>query len=165
MSAKSNNTVWHQFSVTRERREEPNGQRSAVMWFTGLSASGKSTIAHAVEGELHRMRCRTYVFDGDNVRHGLCSNLGFSDRDRHENIQRIGEMVRLFLDPGIIAFTASIPHRKDRERIRELVRPENSAEVYCRCPIETCEKRDTRAFISGHVVVRSRTAPGVSAPS
>src|SRR4030043_30858 len=96
----TNNVVWHQAAVTRERRESQNGHKSFILWFTGLSGSGKSTLAHAVEERLHRMGCRTFVFDGDNVRHGLCSDLGFSIENRTENIRRIGEMTKLFIEAG-----------------------------------------------------------------
>lgn len=144
---KENEVVWHHATVTRERREALNRHRSAVVWFTGLSGAGKSTIAHETEERLHRLGCRTYVFDGDNVRHGLCSDLGFSVPDRRENIRRIGEMVKLFLDAGVIALTAFIsPFRSDRERVRSLVGRENFIEIYCRCPVEVCESRDVKGF-------------------
>jgi adenylylsulfate kinase len=111
-----NNVVWHNATVTRARRERLNSHRSVAVWFTGLSGSGKSTLAHTVEERLHQLGCRTYVFDGDNVRHGLCSDLGFSDKDRDENIRRIGEMVKLYVDGGMIALAAFIsPFRKERQ--------------------------------------------------
>ncbi|GAB1392589.1 hypothetical protein MASR1M60_07520 [Rhodocyclaceae bacterium] len=117
----SSNTVWHHATVTRERRATQNGHRSAVVWFTGLSGSGKSTLAHAVEEELHQAGCRTFVLDGDNVRHGLCRNLGFSVEDRRENIRRIAEAAKLMTEAGVIAMTAFIsPFREDRERARSL---------------------------------------------
>ena len=100
---KSSNTVWHHATITRAHREKLNGHKSVALWFTGLSGSGKSTLAHAVEERLYFMACRTFVFDGDNVRHGLCSDLGFSPEDRRENIRRIGEMVKLFTEAGIIS--------------------------------------------------------------
>jgi adenylylsulfate kinase len=103
----SPNVVWHRATVTRERREQLNGHKSFVLWFTGLSGSGKSTLAHAVEEALHQRGIRTFVFDGDNVRHGLCSDLGFSERDRRENIRRIGEMTKLFVESGVVAMTTS----------------------------------------------------------
>ena len=116
MNDKSDNVVWHHATVTRERREKLNGHKSLVLWFTGLSGSGKSTIAHAVEEQLHQMGCRTFVFDGDNVRHGLCSDLGFGEEDRKENIRRIGEMTNLFVQAGVIAMTAFIsPFRSERD--------------------------------------------------
>ncbi|MCG7906593.1 MAG: adenylyl-sulfate kinase, partial [Candidatus Thiodiazotropha taylori] len=103
-----NNIVWHQATVTRERREQMNKHRAKLLWFTGLSGSGKSTLAHALEEELYQRGCRTYVFDGDNVRHGLCGDLGFSDADRTENIRRIAEMAKLFVEAGVISLTAFI---------------------------------------------------------
>lgn len=122
MNTKSSNTVWHHATVTRQRREQQNGHRSAVVWFTGLSGSGKSTLAHAVEEELHQANCRTFVLDGDNVRHGLCSNLGFSVEDRRENIRRIAETAKQMAEAVVITMTAFIsPFRDDRERVRGVV--------------------------------------------
>lgn len=139
------NITWHHAIVTRERHERQNGHRSAILWFTGLSGAGKSTIAHAVEERLHELGCRTFVFDGDNVRHGLCSDLGFSNEDRAENIRRIGEVAKLFVEAGTIALTAFIsPFRDDRDRVRNLVPPGDFLEIYCRCPIEVCESRDEK---------------------
>ena len=136
---KSSNTVWHQSTVTRGRRERLNCHRAMILWFTGLSGAGKSTLAHAVEEQLHQQRCRTFVFDGDNVRHGLCSNLGFSDEDRKENIRRIGEMSKLFVEAGVIALTAFIsPFREDRDRVRSLVPEGDFIEIYCKCTIAAC---------------------------
>ncbi len=118
----SKNVVWHNGFVTRKDREKLHKHKGAAVWFTGLSASGKSTIAHHLEKLLHDQGCSTYVFDGDNVRHSLCGDLTFSPEDRAENLRRIGEMVRLFVDAGIIAITAFIsPYRKDRRRIRSLL--------------------------------------------
>jgi adenylylsulfate kinase len=162
---KSSNVVWHNVTVTRERREKLNGHHSAVVWFTGLSGSGKSTVAHTVEEMLHQHGCRTYTFDGDNVRHGLCADLGFSEHDRHENIRRIGEMVKLFLDAGIIALTAFIsPMRGDRERVRQLVGPEHFIEVYCACPVEVCEHRDVKGLYRKARLGEIKNFTGISAP-
>ncbi|MBA3004665.1 MAG: adenylyl-sulfate kinase [Desulfurivibrio sp.] len=142
-----NNIIWHMATVTRQRREEANRHRSMALWFTGLSGAGKSTLAHAVEERLFSMGANTYVFDGDNVRHGLCRDLGFSREERSENIRRIAEMVKLFLDSGIIALTAFIsPFREDRQRVREILGPENFFEIYCRCSLETCEQRDVKGI-------------------
>jgi adenylylsulfate kinase len=145
---KSSNTVWHQASVTRERREKKNGHKSTIIWFTGLSGSGKSTLAHAVEEELHQRGARTFVFDGDNVRHGLCGDLGFSEDDRTENIRRVGQMAKLFIESGVIALTAFIsPFQIDRQRVRMMVNNEyDFLEVYCRCPLEVCENRDVKGL-------------------
>ncbi len=143
----STNVVWHEGTVDRSRREALNGHHSVCLWFTGLSGAGKSTVAHAVEERLHGLGCRTYVFDGDNVRHGLCGDLGFSREDRAENLRRIAEMVKLFLDAGVIALTAFIsPFRADRERVRAIVGPEDFIEIYCRCPLEVCEQRDVKGL-------------------
>jgi adenylylsulfate kinase len=145
---KSKNTVWHQPTVTRDRRESQNGHRSTIIWFTGLSGSGKSTLAHAVEEELHKRGCKTFVFDGDNVRHGLCGDLGFSEDDRTENIRRIGQMAKLFIESGVIALTAFIsPFQVDRQRVRMMVeQDEDFLEIYCKCPLEVCEKRDVKGL-------------------
>jgi adenylylsulfate kinase len=144
---KSTNVVWHHATVTRERREALNRHKAAVLWFTGLSGAGKSTLAHAVEEHLHQAGCRTFVFDGDNVRHGLCSDLGFSAEDRTENLRRVGEMVKLFLEAGVVSLTAFIsPFTEDRERVRTLVPHGDFVEIFCRCPIEVCEQRDVKGL-------------------
>jgi adenylylsulfate kinase len=138
---------WHESLVTREQRENLNRHKSVILWFTGLSGAGKSTLAHAVEQVLFQQRCRTFVFDGDNVRHGLCSDLGFSQEDRVENIRRIGEMAKLFIESGTIALTAFIsPYRTDRERVRALVAPGDFIEIYCQCSLEICEQRDVKGL-------------------
>jgi len=160
----STNTVWHHATVTRARRERANGHRSAVLWFTGLSGAGKSTIAHATEERLHQLGCRTYVLDGDNVRHGLCGDLGFSIEDRHENIRRIGEMAKLFADAGIVTLTAFIsPLRADRDRVRRLA-GNDFIEVYCRCPIEVCEARDVKGLYKKARTGEIKDFTGVSSP-
>ena len=142
-----NNVVWHHATVTRERREMLNQHKSVVLWFTGLSGSGKSTLAHALEEQLHQMNCRTYVFDGDNVRHGLCKDLGFSIKDRTENIRRIGEMTKLAMETGTITLTAFIsPIRQDRERVRALFREGDFIEIYVRCALNICEERDVKGL-------------------
>ena len=165
MSSKSANVVWHNATVSRERRERQNGHRSFVLWFTGLSGSGKSTLAHAVEESLHRMGCRTFVFDGDNVRHGLCADLGFDEADRRENIRRIGEMARLFVEAGVIAMTAFIsPFRGERQRVRALFEAGEFIEVYCRCSLDTCEERDVKGL---YAKARAGLIPnytGISSP-
>ncbi len=143
----SPNIVWHQATVTRRRREAQNGHASCVLWFTGLSGSGKSTLAHAVEEELHVRGCRTFVLDGDNVRHGLCGDLAFSEADRSENIRRVGEAARLFVEAGVIVLTAFIsPFRDDRERVRRLIGDADFIEIYCHCPLEVCEERDVKGL-------------------
>jgi adenylylsulfate kinase len=128
-------------------RERQNNHKSFILWFTGFSGAGKSTLAHRVEDILHERNCRTYVFDGDNVRHGLCSDLGFSVEDRKENIRRIGEMSKLFTDAGIIALTAFIsPFRRDRQMVRSLVKEGDFIEIYCDAPLEVCEQRDVKGL-------------------
>jgi adenylylsulfate kinase len=139
--------VWHHSLVTRTRREEQNGHKSAVLWFTGLSGAGKSTLAHAVEETLHLMGCRTFVLDGDNVRHGLCGDLSFSEEDRRENIRRVGEVARLFVEANVIVLTAFIsPFRDDRERVRKLLGGQDFVEIHCHCPLEVCEQRDVKGL-------------------
>ncbi|MBI5190986.1 MAG: adenylyl-sulfate kinase [Nitrospirae bacterium] len=145
MGSGERHLVWHNATITRKHREELGGHKSVAIWFTGLSGSGKSTLAHALEDRLYRLGCRSYVFDGDNVRHGLNRDLGFSAEDRKENIRRIGEMVKLFLDAGVITITAFIsPFKADRQWVRELVGPENFVEVYCDCSLDVCEERDVK---------------------
>lgn len=159
------NVVWHHATVTRARREAMNGHRSVILWFTGLSGAGKPTLAHAVEEELHRMGCRTFVFDGDNVRHGLCSDLGFSVADRRENIRRIGEMAKLFLEAGVIALTAFIsPLREDRERVRSLVPHGDFLEIWCRCPLDICEERDVKGLYKRARAGEIPEFTGISSP-
>ncbi|MDH4321249.1 MAG: adenylyl-sulfate kinase [Desulfobulbaceae bacterium] len=161
----SANVVWHQASVTQERRERLNGHRAVNLWFTGLSGSGKSTLAHAVEERLHELGCRTFVFDGDNVRHGLCGDLSFSIEDRHENIRRIGEMVNLFLQAGVIALTAFIsPMRSDRQRVRDIIGDDAFVEVYCRCPLEVCEERDVKGMYKKARAGEIKNYTGISSP-
>ena len=139
--------VWHPSNVVRGQRERRNGHKSFILWFTGLSGAGKSTLAHRVEQLLFDKGCKTYVFDGDNVRHGLCSDLGFSAEDRRENIRRIGEMSKLFIDAGVIALTAFIsPFRRDRDLVRALVEPGDFVEIFCDTPLEVCERRDVKGL-------------------
>jgi len=143
----SSNIVWHHATVTRERREKLNGHRSVMLWFTGLSGAGKSTLAHTVEEQLYQLGCRTYVLDGDNIRHGICSDLSFSLSDRAENLRRIGEIGKLFIESGVITLAAFIsPLRIDRERVRSLYPHGDFLEIYCRTPLEICEQRDTKGL-------------------
>ncbi|MCK5360583.1 MAG: adenylyl-sulfate kinase [Gammaproteobacteria bacterium] len=147
MYMKSKNVVWHKTAITREDRNKLHGHRSLILWFTGLSGAGKSTLANALEARLHEENCATIVLDGDNVRHGLCGDLSFSAEDRVENIRRIGEMSKLFIDAGVIAITAFIsPFRSDRRRVRELVAENEFIEIYVRCSLETCEDRDVKGM-------------------
>ena len=144
---KTPNTIYHNATVTRQRRNQLNKHKSVVIWFTGLSGSGKSTLAHSVEEELHNLGCRTYVLDGDNVRHGLSSNLTFSDDDRKENIRRIGEVAKLMMEAGVIAITAFIsPFNKDRNLVRQLLPQGDFIEIFCKASLETCESRDVKGL-------------------
>lgn len=143
---KSTNVVWHNATVTKTRREQKNKHRGGLFWFTGLSGSGKSTLAHAVEEQLYQKGFNTYVLDGDNVRHGLCADLSFSDDDRKENIRRISHMSNLFVDAGIIVLTAFIsPFRQDRMNARKIAGAD-FYEIYCDCPLEVCESRDVKGL-------------------
>ena len=161
----SSNVVWHNATVTRARREAQNGHRGAIIWFTGLSGSGKSTLAHAVEEALHQRGCRTFVLDGDNVRHGLCGDLGFSAEDRVENIRRIGEMAKLFMEAGVIVLTAFIsPYRADRGRVRGLVEHGDFLEIYCDTPIEICETRDVKGLYKKARAGQIGEFTGISSP-
>lgn len=161
----SENVVWHHATVTRARRERQNGHKSAVVWFTGLSGSGKSTLAHEVEERLHQMGCRTFVLDGDNVRHGLCGDLGFSTEDRKENIRRIGEMSKLFVEAGVIVLTAFIsPLRADHQKVRSLLAPGDFIEIWCRCPLEVCEQRDVKGMYAKARAGEIREFTGISSP-
>jgi len=141
------NTVPHEPSVHRPNRERTNKHKSIIIWFTGLSASGKSTLANALEAKLHNNNVRTYVLDGDNIRQGLCKDLGFSDEDRTENIRRIGEVSKLMMEAGIIVITAFIsPFTKDRKIVRELVEKGEFIEVFCNASIDVCESRDLKGL-------------------
>ncbi len=147
MDNKSTNVVWHEHSVERTQRETLKGHKSCLLWFTGLSGAGKSTVAQALDQRLHDHGCHTYVLDGDNVRHHLCRDLGFNDDDRTENIRRIGEVGRLFVDAGILTLTAFIsPLIEDRNTARKLFSDGDFVEVYCRCDISVCEERDVKGL-------------------
>src|SRR3954462_6948031 len=142
---KPTNITWHEASISKENRREKNGHGSCALWFTGLSGSGKSTIANAVSNELFRQGINEYVLDGDNIRHGLNRDLGFSDYDRTENIRRIGEVAKLFVDSGAVVTTAFIsPFRSDRDQVRAIFEEGEFIEVFVDCPIEECEKRDPK---------------------
>ncbi len=146
-------------------RERLHGHKGAAIWFTGLSASGKSTCAHRLEKILHDMGCSTYVFDGDNVRMGLCSDLGFTEKDRTENIRRIGEMVKLFVDAGIIAITAFIsPYRKDRQRVRSLLDDGRFVEIHMDCPLDVCADRDKKGIYEKARAGTIKNFTGISSP-
>jgi len=164
-AAKKNNVTWFNGFVNREDREKAHGHKGAVIWFTGLSASGKSTIAHIVEKQLHERGCSTYVLDGDNVRHGLCADLTFCAEDRAENIRRIGEMVRLFVDAGIIVLTAFIsPYRQDRQQVRSLLSDGQFLEIHVDCPPEVCATRDQKGIYQKAQAGIIKEFTGISAP-
>lgn len=155
----------HKSLVEREDRERLHRHKGAVLWFTGLSASGKSTLSHRVEKRLHDKGLSTYVFDGDNVRHGLCGDLGFSEKDRTENIRRIGEMVRLFVDAGIIALTAFIsPFRADRDRVKAMVGEDRFVEIFVDCPLDVCIQRDPKGIYAKAVKGEIKDFTGISSP-
>ena len=144
---KSTNVVWHEQAILKEDRRKQNGHNSFVLWFTGLSGSGKSTLANALAARLYNDGVRNYVLDGDNVRHGLNKDLGFSEEDRTENIRRIGEVAKLFVDSGQVVLTAFIsPFQADRKLVRDLLEDKEFIEVYVKCPIETCEERDPKGL-------------------
>jgi adenylylsulfate kinase len=161
---KSSNVVWHAATVTRERREQQNGHRGGLFWFTGLSGAGKSTLAHSVEEMLHQNGYRTYVLDGDNVRHGLCADLSFSDEDRKENIRRIGHMSMLYVEAGIVVLTAFIsPFRTDRENVRKIA-GSDFHEIYCKCSLEVCEERDVKGLYKRARAGEIPDFTGISSP-
>lgn len=162
---KNSNIIRHHATVTRELRELQNKHKSTVLWFTGLSGSGKSTLAHAVEEKLHQCGCRTFVLDGDNVRHGLCRDLGFEESDRRENIRRVGETAKLFIEAGIITLTAFIsPFLEDRNRVRSIFQNGNFLEVYCKCPLEVCEQRDVKGLYQRARDGKVKQFTGISSP-
>ncbi|HCS13069.1 MAG: adenylyl-sulfate kinase [Zetaproteobacteria bacterium CG06_land_8_20_14_3_00_59_53] len=161
---RSPNVVWHQSQVTRELREQQAGHRAAVLWFTGLSGAGKSTLAHAVEQRLHERGVRTYVIDGDNVRHGLCRDLGFGDADRVENIRRVAEVAGLFVQAGVLTLTAFIsPFRRDRALARELLGAD-FIEIFCDTPLDVCEGRDVKGLYAKARAGEIPSFTGISSP-
>ena len=163
--SKATNIVWHQSSVDREARSRQRGHSSAILWFTGLSGSGKSTLANAVNVALHKNGYSTYVLDGDNIRHGLCKDLGFSDEDREENIRRIGEVANLFMNAGIITITAFVsPFISDRDKVRKIIGSKDFIEVYCAADIKVCENRDTKGLYKKARLGEIKEFTGISSP-
>lgn len=147
MDRADQNLYWHKSSVTLEERWDRNGHKSCVLWFTGLSASGKSTLANLLCKELQTRAVKSYVLDGDNIRHGLNSDLGFNPEDRKENIRRIGEVSKLFVDAGLIVMTAFIsPYMEDRLNARKLFNNNDFVEIFLRCPLSECERRDPKGI-------------------
>ncbi|HXJ32884.1 MAG TPA: adenylyl-sulfate kinase [Candidatus Eisenbacteria bacterium] len=162
---KATNIVWHQGAVNRDDREKLNGHKGATVWLTGLSGSGKSTIAVDLEKRLCERGVRTYILDGDNIRHGLNKNLGFSPEDRTENIRRIGEVAKLFTDAGLVAITAFIsPYRADRDQVRALMKPGDFVEIFVDCPVEVCEQRDVKGLYKKARAGEIKEFTGISAP-
>lgn len=157
--------VWHETTVSKEERQQKNGHKSAILWFTGLSGAGKSTLANALEHRLHADGIHTYLLDGDNIRHGLNRDLGFSPADRTENIRRIAEVARLFVDAGTVVLTAFIsPYRADRELARSLVGEGEFIEVFVDCALETCEERDPKGLYQKARAGQIPKFTGISAP-
>ena len=162
---KSTNITWHQSEIDQAAREELLKQKGCVIWFTGLSGSGKSTIANQVAVRLHQSGRITYVLDGDNIRHGLNKNLGFSPEDRQENIRRIGEVAKLFADAGLITTTAFIsPYRQDRDAVRDIMSPDRFVEVFVDCPLEVCENRDPKGLYKKARAGELKGFTGIDAP-
>ena len=165
MNKNERNLYWHKHSVTVEDRCEKYGYKSCVLWFTGLSASGKSTLANALSKRFHALGVRSYVLDGDNIRHGLNKNLGFSPEDRKENIRRIGEVAKLFADAGMIAITAFIsPYKEDRDSVRNLLKDGEFIEVFVKCAISECEIRDPKGIYKKARSGEIKEFTGISAP-
>ncbi|MGQ3684328.1 MAG: adenylyl-sulfate kinase [Candidatus Loosdrechtia sp.] len=162
---KATNITWHHGKIGKEQRIELMKQKGVTLWLTGLSGAGKSTIAVELEHALLENKCMAYILDGDNIRHGLNKNLGFSPEDRSENIRRIGEVAKLFTDANMITITAFIsPYRQDRDNVRSLLKDGEFIEVYIKCPLEVCEQRDTKGLYkkAREGVVKEFT--GISAP-
>jgi adenylylsulfate kinase len=162
---KSKNIVWHEHTVAKEERERISGHRGCTVWFTGLSGSGKSTLANLLEKALWERGVRSFVLDGDNVRHGLNKDLGFSPSDRTENIRRIGEVAKLFTEAGVINVTAFIsPYRADRDLVRGLMKPGDFVEVYVSCDLDECERRDPKGLYKKARAGQIPEFTGISAP-
>ena len=165
MSKKSKNVVWQHQAVSRQQRESLNKHRGAILWFTGLSGAGKSTVSSNVEAALHERGILTMVLDGDNIRHGLCSDLGFSETDRQENIRRIGETAKLFMESGVVILTAFIsPFRSDRQIARGLVKEQDFSEIYIECPLDVCEQRDIKGLYKKARKGEINNFTGISSP-
>ena len=162
---KSKNIVWHEHTVGKEERERISGHRGCTVWFTGLSGSGKSTLANLLEKALWERGVRAFVLDGDNIRHGLNKDLGFSPKDRTENIRRIGEVAKLFTEAGVVNVTAFIsPYRADRDLVRKMMRPGDFIEVYVKCRLDECEKRDPKGLYKKARAGEIPEFTGISAP-
>jgi adenylylsulfate kinase len=159
------NIVWHDSEIARSDRESLNGHRSVILWFTGLSGAGKSTLANALETQLYHQGCRTFVLDGDNIRHGLSKDLGFGDADRKENIRRIAEVAKLMLEAGNITLTAFIsPFRLERQLARNTVADGDFIEIYCKCELTICEQRDVKGLYRKARLGEIPQFTGISSP-
>ncbi|MBF0145114.1 MAG: adenylyl-sulfate kinase [Magnetococcales bacterium] len=162
---KNAHVVWQVMSITRDERERLQGHRSFMVWFTGLSGSGKSTMIYAVEEQLYRLGYRTFALDGDHVRRGLCADLGFSHSDRSENIRRVGEAAKLLTQAGVIVLAAFIsPFKADRQKVRNLMAAGDFIEVFCDCPLAVCEARDVKGLYKKAREGEIRDFTGISSP-
>ena len=158
------NIKWHESTINRQNLESLRGHKGMVLWFTGLSGSGKSTLANALNEALHSKKVSTYLLDGDNIRHGLCRDLGFSDKDREENIRRIGEVANLFMNAGIVTITAFVsPFRSDREKVRKII-GKDFIEIFCAANIDICETRDTKGLYKKARLGEIKDFTGISSP-
>lgn len=165
MANDNENIIWHEPSITIDRRWKSNGYKSSVIWFTGLSASGKSTIAHALDEYLHEKGIHSYVLDGDNVRHGLNKDLDLSPASRKENIRRVGEVSKLFVDAGLLVITAFIaPYREDRRQVRDILEKDQFIEVYVKCSIDECARRDPKGLYKKAIKGEVKEFTGISSP-
>ena len=158
------NIKWHDSTISRQNLESLRGHKGMVLWFTGLSGSGKSTLANALNEALHIKKISTYLLDGDNIRHGLCKDLGFSDKDREENIRRIGEVANLFMNAGIVTITAFVsPFKSDREKVRKII-GKDFIEVFCAANLDICETRDTKGLYKKARLGEIKDFTGISSP-
>lgn len=158
------NVIWHAHTVTRDEREAQHGHKGVLLWFTGLSGSGKSTVAGALEQSLHQLGVSTYLLDGDNVRHGLCRDLGFSDDDRRENIRRVGEVAKLMVDAGLVVLSAFIsPHRAERQMVRDMLGEGRFIEIFVDTPLAICEARDPKGLYKKARAGELRNFTGIDA--
>jgi adenylylsulfate kinase len=159
------NVYWNELAVTKQHRQQLHGHKSLILWFTGLSGSGKSTIANIIEQKLYEQGVSTYLMDGDHLRHGLNADLNFSTEDRRENIRRVGEVAKLFVDSGMVVIATFVsPYRHDRQLIRSLVQPDEFIEIYIKCSLETCESRDPKGLYKRARRQEIKEFTGVSSP-